>query len=287
MNQATQQKLERLGYIMTNYGWELILGLIVLIAGLVAVRLISKLLGKGLAHTPLKPAWQATVTQGLTVLLYVIVLGMTLDLIGLKSANLFKLVIVAALAATAVIFLFRPYIPSLPFKEGNTIKTGNLLGKVEGTTVLNTRMRTFDGKTVWIPNSKILNDYLINYHFTPTRKIHLDVSIRYDEDLMHAKQVLEAVMVEDPRIRKTPRPVVYVTNLKADCVVLGGRCWVENMLYWRSRCDLLEKIKLRFDAEGLAFALPQHDVNIRYAGEADGFEIDNAEYEPLDQDETE
>ena len=276
MNEVTQQKWERLGYILSNYGWDLILGLIVLVGGLVVARLLSRLLKSGLTRLPIKPAWSATVHQTVTVLLYVIVLGITADLIGLKSANLIKLFIAVALAAAAVIFMFRPYLPSLPFKAGNTIKTGSLLGKVEGTTFLNTRMRTFDGKTVWIPNRLILNDYLINYHYTPTRKIHLDVRIRYDQDLMQAKQVLEALMIEDARVRKTPRPVVFVTQLLPDCVVLGGRCWVENLLYWRARCDLLEKIKLRFDTEGIAFALPQRDVNIRYYGEEDGFEMDEA-----------
>ncbi len=276
MNEVTQQKWERLGYILSNYGWDLILGLIVLVGGLVVARLLSRLLKSGLTRLPIKPAWSATVHQTVTVLLYVVVLGITADLIGLKSANLIKLFIAVALAAAAVIFMFRPYLPSLPFKAGNTIKTGSLLGKVEGTTFLNTRMRTFDGKTVWIPNRLILNDYLINYHYTPTRKIHLDVRIRYDQDLMQAKQVLEALMIEDARVRKTPRPVVFVTQLLPDCVVLGGRCWVENLLYWRARCDLLEKIKLRFDTEGIAFALPQRDVNIRYYGEEDGFEMDEA-----------
>jgi small conductance mechanosensitive channel len=276
MNEVTQQKWERLGYILSNYGWDLILGLIVLVGGLVVARLLSRLLKSGLTRLPIKPAWSATVHQTVTVLLYVVVLGITADLIGLKSANLIKLFIAVALAAAAVIFMFRPYLPSLPFKAGNTIKTGSVLGKVEGTTFLNTRMRTFDGKTVWIPNRLILNDYLINYHYTPTRKIHLDVRIRYDQDLMQAKQVLEALMIEDARVRKTPRPVVFVTQLLPDCVVLGGRCWVENLLYWRARCDLLEKIKLRFDTEGIAFALPQRDVNIRYYGEEDGFEMDEA-----------
>ena len=276
MNEVTQQKWERLGYILSNYGWDLILGLIVLVGGLVVARLLSHLLKSGLTRLPIKPAWSATVHQTVTVLLYVVVLGITADLIGLKSANLIKLFIAVALAAAAVIFMFRPYLPSLPFKAGNTIKTGSLLGKVEGTTFLNTRMRTFDGKTVWIPNRLILNDYLINYHYTPTRKIHLDVRIRYDQDLMQAKQLLEALMIEDARVRKTPRPVVFVTQLLPDCVVLGGRCWVENLLYWRARCDLLEKIKLRFDTEGIAFALPQRDVNIRYYGEEDGFEMDEA-----------
>jgi len=286
MNQTTQEKLERLGFIMSNYGWSLILSLIVLIVGLMLARLIGRLIGKGLGHTPIKPEWAATVTQSIIVLLYIIVFGVTADMIGLKGANLFKLFIVIALAAAAIVFLFRPYIPSLPFKVGNTIKTGSVLGKVEGTTFLNTRMRTFDGKTVWIPNRIILNDYLINYHYTPTRKIHLDVRIRYDEDLMHAKQVLEAVMIEDARVRKTPRPVVFVTHLLSDCITLGGRCWVDNLLYWRARCDLLEKIKLRFDAEGITFALPQQDVNIRYAGEENGFEPDGAGYEVVDMDET-
>ena len=276
MNEVTQQKWERLGYILSNYGWDLILGLIVLVGGLVVARLLSRLLKSGLTRLPIKPAWSATVHQTVTVLLYVVVLGITADLIGLKSANLIKLFIAVALAAAAVIFMFRPYLPSLPFKAGNTIKTGSVLGKVEGATFLNTRMRTFDGKTVWIPNRLILNDYLINYHYTPTRKIHLDVRIRYDQDLMQAKQVLEALMIEDARVRKTPRPVVFVTQLLPDCVVLGGRCWVENLLYWRARCDLLEKIKLRFDTEGIAFALPQRDVNIRYYGEEDGFEMDEA-----------
>ena len=199
MNEVTQQKWERLGYILTNYGWELILGLIVLVGGLVLVRLLSRLLKAGMERVPIKPAWGATVHQTVTVLLYVIVLGITADMVGLKSGNLIKLFIVVALACAAVVFMFRPYLPSLPFKAGNTIKTGSILGKVEGTTFLNTRMRTFDGKTVWIPNRLILNDYLINYHYTPTRKIHLDVRIRYDQDLMHAKQVLEALMIEDAR----------------------------------------------------------------------------------------
>ena len=281
MNEVTQQKWERLGYILTNYGWELILGLIVLVGGLVLARLLSKLLKSGLTRLPIKPSWGATIHQTVTVLLYVIVLGITADMIGLKSANLIKLFIVVALACAAIIFMFRPYLPSLPFKVGNTIKTGSILGKVEGTTFLNTRMRTFDGKTVWIPNRLILNDYLINYHYTPTRKIHLDVTIRYDQDLMHAKQALEQLMTEDPRIKKTPRPVVFVTNLLADCVVLGGRCWVENLLYWRARCDMLEKIKLRFDSEGIAFAFPQRDVNIRYYNDAGKFEMDEVEPEEI------
>ena len=144
---------------------------------------------------------------------------------------------------------------------GNTVEAGGLLGKVEATTFLNTRLRTFDGKTLYIPNRRILDDIVVNYHFTPNRRVYLDVGIRYDQDLLKAKRVLEMLMIQDPRVLATPRPVVYVTELAGSSVDLSGRCWVKNLEYWKTRCDLIEKIKLRFDHEGIVIAYPQLDVH--------------------------
>jgi small conductance mechanosensitive channel len=69
-------------------------------------------------------------------------------------------------------------------------------------------------------------------------------------------------MIEDPRVKVKPGPVVYVTDLGASSVELGGRCWVDNKDYWIARCDLLEKTKLRFDTEGIRFAFPQLDLHL-------------------------
>jgi small conductance mechanosensitive channel len=133
--------------------------------------------------------------------------------IGLPPRPVLQILTIITLSA-GVIAVFRPLIPTLPFKVGNTVKAGELLGKVEATTVLNTRLRTFDGKTVFVPNRKILNDDIINYHFTPSRRFTVKVNIKYDQDLMKAKQVLEAIMIEDPRVLAKPRPVVYLMSLE-------------------------------------------------------------------------
>ena len=92
------------------------------------------------------------------------------------------------------------------------------------------------------------------------------MGIRYDQDLLKAKRVLEALMTEDVRVKTRPGPMVYVLNLTRDCVELGGRCWVDNKDYWVARCDLLEKTKLRFDSEGIQFAFPQLDLHINGDG---------------------
>jgi small conductance mechanosensitive channel len=186
-----------------------------------------------------------------------------LNVLGLHTIVVRRILLAVILAAIGLLVILRPYIPTLPFKVGNTIMTGDLLGKVEATTMLNTRLRTFDGKTVFVPNSKILNDYLINYHFTPNRRFEIDVGIGYDQDLLKAKRVLEELIVSDPRVLGTPRPIVYVTKLTDRCVELSGRGWINNLKYWRTKCDLLEKTKLRFDKEGIKIAFPQRDIHIR------------------------
>ena len=83
---------------------------------------------------------------------------------------------------------------------------------------------------------------------------------KLQQDLLNAKQVIEAVMTEDARILIKPAPQVYVLELGLNGVKLGGRCWVNNAKYWVTKCELQEKIKLRFDAEFIKFVYPQMNV---------------------------
>ncbi len=257
-------KLERFEEVVQMYGFDLLLSLAMLVAGLIVAKLIHKyfkiLLRKFIVNEPLV----ATIANIASILIVVFVIAVSLQHAGMHTIVIRRIIIALTLAVIAVIIVFRPLIPSLPFKVGQVVRAGNLLGKVEGTSLINTRLRTFDGKTFFVPNSKIINDVVQNYHLTGTRRIKVNVGIRYDQDLMKAKQVLEAIMVEDPRVHVTPRPAVWVLNLADSCVELGGRCWVDNPKYWRTRCELLEKTKLRFDAEGIVIAYPQRDVHIYY-----------------------
>jgi small conductance mechanosensitive channel len=139
---------------------------------------------------------------------------------------------------------------------------GGLIGKVEATTFLNTRLKTFDGKTLFIPNRMIINDIVNNYHFTPNRQVRINVTIRYSDDLQKAKEVLKEVLLDESRVLEKPVPRVYVTDLGENGVGLSARGWVENKKYLRARSDLLEKTKMRFDEEGITIAFPQRGVHL-------------------------
>ena len=255
-------RLRELGDTMTHHGTQMALALAILIIGLLVVRWIDKGLRKGLKRLMPKASYITALCNTVYVILVAIVVVAAAVEFGAKPINMIRLVTIITLVATGLIIFFRPFIPSMPFKVGNTVKAGNLLGKVEAITFVNTRMRTFDGKTFFVPNRQILNDIVMNYQYSGTRRIKIDVGIRYDQDLLKAKRVLEAVMTEDARVKTKPGPMVYVLNLASSCVELGGRCWVDNKDFWVTQCDLLEKTKLCFDSEGIQFAFPQLDLHI-------------------------
>ena len=273
-------RLTRAGSVLGQHGGEMIQALLILVIGLVALHWLMRRLKTLLDKTIENRARAATVFSSIYVFLLSAVLLTTLVQLGMDSSNVVRLVIIVSLIAIAVIILFRPYIPTLPFKPGNTVKVGDLLGKIEATTLVHTRLRTFDGKTVFIPNEKILRDFVINYHVTPTRQIKIDIPIRHIRDILRTKQMLEAIMVADPRVLPKPaRPVVYTTNLVEGCVMLGARCWVENAKFWMAQCDLLEKMLLKLDREGVALAFRRKAIRVfhetplvldRSGGAADG-----------------
>lgn len=259
-------RLQKLGETMTQHGTQMALALAILIIGLLAARWIHKSLSQWMRKLYPQSKLAPLMCNLLYIIIVLLVIMSTAVEFGAKPVNLLRLLTIVALIVTGVVIFLKPFIPTLPFKVGNTVKAGNLLGVVEAITFLNTRMRTFDGKTFFVPNRQILDDIVINYHFTQTRRLKIDLSIRYDQDLLKAKRVLEALMNEDPRVKSKPGPMVYVLNLASSSVDLGGRCWVDNKSYWVARCDLLEKAKLRFDNEGIQFAFPQLDLHINQEG---------------------
>jgi len=254
--------LEELSELLTQDGQAMVMALVILIIGLFVARLADKGFRASLRRLFPTLPWVTTVCNIVYVAMVAIIIMAAAVEFGAKPVNMLRLLTIITLVVVGSMIFLRPFIPSLPFKVGQTIKAGDLLGKVEAITLLNTRLRTFDGKTFFVPNRQVLNDIVINYHITETRRVKIDVGIRYDQDLIKAKQVLEAVMVEDPRVKAKPGPAVYTLDLTSSSVNIGGRCWVNNRDYWVARCDLIEKTKLRFDNEGIKFAFPQLDLHI-------------------------
>jgi small conductance mechanosensitive channel len=151
--------LARIQQIQNNmifYGREMVIAFAAIVFGLILIKWINQRLKRVFIKLPISPAKGATVRNVITVLMSAALITFVAIQLGLEPRPVVRFLAILALAAIGLLVVFRPLIPTLPFKVGNTVKVGDLLGKVEATTALNTRLKTFDGKTVFIPNRKII-----------------------------------------------------------------------------------------------------------------------------------
>ncbi|HHH43276.1 MAG TPA: mechanosensitive ion channel [Gammaproteobacteria bacterium] len=201
-----------------------------------------------------------------TVLILVVVMA-TLDQLGIETTSLLAVFGAAGLAiglalkdslsnfsSGVMIILFRP------FKVGDFIEAGGATGVVEEVRMFATIMRTGDNRQIIIPNGQIYGGTITNYSAKPTRRIDLVFGIGYGDDIAKAKKIIDDIMQQDERILSDPAPGIALGELADSSVNFNVRPWVKNEDYWPVRADLLEKVKLAFDANGISIPYPQQDV---------------------------
>ena len=206
-----------------------------------------------------------------TVLLLAVVMA-ALDHLGIQTTSLLAVFGAAGLAiglalkdslgnfsSGVMLILFRP------FKVGDFIEAGGTSGVVEEVRMFATMFRTGDNREVIVPNSQIYGGTIINYSARDTRRIDMVFGIGYNDDMAKAKQLIEDIMKQDERILADPAPAIALGELGDNSVNFNVRPWVNSGDYWPVRADMLEKVKLAFDANGISIPYPQRDVHIHNA----------------------
>jgi small conductance mechanosensitive channel len=115
-------------------------------------------------------------------------------------------------------------------------------GNVDSVTPIFTHIQTFDGRTVFIPNTLIWSKKIVNYHFTPNRRVELKLNVSVDHSLADARAVLTDIMRSDERVLDDPAPATRINSAEADGVEMVGLAWVKNDDFLGARSDLYEKV---------------------------------------------
>jgi len=162
----------------------------------------------------------------------------------------------ANFAAGFLMVIFRP------FKVGDFIEGAGTAGIVEEIQVFTTQLRTPDNKTIIIPNAKLTGDNITNYSAKETRRVEFVPGVSYSADIRKVKEVLQGIVNSDGRILKDPAPQIALGELADSSVNFVVRVWVKTSDYWDVFFDTMEKIKVRFDEEGIEIPFPQRDVHM-------------------------
>jgi small-conductance mechanosensitive channel len=149
------------------------------------------------------------------------------------------------------------------FGVGDVVDVGEATGTVEAVSLRVTRLRALDGTVWYVPNGEILR--VGNKSQNWSRAV-VDVGVGYGEDLAHAQRILNevahdlwqdedfrGVIIEEPE-------VTGVEDLAVDAITLRVLVKTLPLQQWSVARELRQRIKARFDHEGVEMPFAQRVV---------------------------
>jgi moderate conductance mechanosensitive channel len=146
---------------------------------------------------------------------------------------------------------------------GDVIDAGVATGTVESVGLRVTRLRDVNGTVWYVRNGEILR--VGNMSQTWARTV-LDIPVAYSEDLDRIRELLGGVaesLYSDPDYRRLilEKPEVWgVERWDPDGVIVRVVLKTAPLEQWKVAREMRERIKERFDAEGIEIPLPQRVV---------------------------
>lgn len=255
---------------MIGFGIQVIWAIVFFCIGRLIIKWIRKLVAKMLERSSADKGVEQFVDSLLKFGLYAILIFTIATKFGVDAASVAAIIASAGVAVGlalqgslsnfaggVLILLLKPFVVGDYIVEDNHKNEGT----VKEIQLFYTKLVTIDNRTVIIPNGMLTNNSLTNVTQKDERRLEIKVCISYESDLKMAKEILWRLMEREIRIDKEKERNLFVDELGADGVVIGMRGWVKTEEYWPVRWQMLEDIKLTFDAEGIV--IPYHQIEIQ------------------------
>ena len=247
---------------------KILFAVILLAAGILAIRTLMKVLKKALAKSKLEKAAHSLITSLASAVLYVL-LGLSVaSSLGIDVTGIVALASVLTLALSLalqnmvsnVIGGFT-ILYTHPFHSGDYVEIAGQSGTVQEINMTYTKLTTPDNKVVSIPNSAVVAAQIVNYSAESTRRVSLDVSASYDAPTQKVLDALILAGTED-RVLADPAPAAVITAYGDSAIQYSLRLWVKTEDYWDVYFTVNQKIRQIFDEQGIAMTYPHLNVHL-------------------------
>jgi len=250
-----------------RFGPRLLVAILIVFAGLVASRWVSRWLLRGLSRIELEPPVRMLLARIGWLLTFALFLVMALQNLGVELLPLVAGVGVAgaglALATQGVLgnlVAGLSIIFAKPFRVGEYISIVGEEGQVETITMFTTTLTHPDRSRVVIPNRKIVGEILHN--FGTVRQLDIMVGVAYDTDINNAVTAIGEILQGNSRVLRDPAPVVQTVLLGESSVSIGIRPWVAVSDYRAAAGEINAAVLQVFRNRGIGIPFPQREVRL-------------------------
>lgn len=233
----------------------------ILILGLVVVRIVVGLTRR-LTRKTLSPRTSELLVKFVRYTGFFII---AVNLANAAGLDLSALLGAAGIAGIAIGFAAQTSISNLisgiflltekAYAVGDVLDVGGgTVGIVDSIDMLSVKLKTFDNRLVRIPNETLVKTNITNVTRYPIRRLNINISITYSDDIAKARRVLMETADQNSWILRSPNPIFIVEGFGESGINLFFGVWFAKDDFVDAKNSIHIDIKRRFDEEGIEFA---------------------------------
>ena len=212
-----------------------------------------------------------SVSQIFKYIIYVISVFIAVESLGIDLSVIFGVFAALGLGiGFALQDVFKDLISGIVILfEGNVsvddiLEMDGLVGSVTEINLRTSQIKTLDGVYMVIPNSKIVNEKVINWSANnKISRFDVRVGVAYGSDVEKVKLILLQCAAENPKLSKSPEPQVFFNDFGDSALSFRLLFWiVDTWQTERVRSELRFAINAKFKEEGIQIPFPQRDVHL-------------------------
>lgn len=244
---------------------------IILIVGIIIITIISAIVRKLLPH---KMSQQRKMLinrfvrySSIIILFSVIISELNINLTAIFGAAGVIGIVIGVASQTSIGNIVSGFflVSEKSFELGDLIKIDDKTGTVYSIDLLSIKIKTFDNLLIRIPNQTVISNVLTNVTRFPIRRLDIDLSVAYKENLGKVKSILEGIVKRNPLCLDEPEPIIIFKAFGESGIEILLGVWFEKANFLKLKNSLFQEIKSTFDEEGIEIPFPHITL---YAGEA-------------------
>jgi small-conductance mechanosensitive channel len=253
--------------------YNILIIFLILLVTIFALRGVKRIF-KGLAsRNVFDQGTSHSLFQIIKYLIWVIIVVLLIDSMGFKVS-----ILIASTAALLVGVglglqeLFKDVASGIILLIERTVKVNdvveldnNMIGRVVSIGLRTSKIKTRDNVVTIIPNSKLVNDQVINWSHTEDKtRFHVDVGVKYGSDLDLVTSVLLDCAKDHPRIISLPAPFVRFVDFGESSLDFQLFFWTNDTFNVENiKSDLRYKIDKAFRENKIEIPFPQRDLYLK------------------------
>ncbi len=158
-----------------------------------------------------------------------------------------------------------------PVAVGDFVNVEGQIGRVTDINMRATRIRTQDNIVIIVPNSKFVDNPVINWSIEDQRvRLHNPVGVAYGSDIQKVTEALMAVAVNHPDVLNSPEPEVRFLGFGNSSLDFDLLYWIdEPRTQFRVQSQINYQIDDAFRREGITIPFPQRDLHLKMGDAVD------------------